>query len=229
MDRAQVIQRLLPRQPDSAYLEIGVQHGYTFDAVHAGLKVAVDPSFAFDVGAATQQPRNSNCRYYEVPSNEYFQSIRAESDLFDVIFIDGLHTFDQTLRDLLSAACCLRGGGVIVVDDVMPVSYASSISDLQHFTRFREATSLTDGSWMGDVYKIPFFVKNFAPLWSYATVIENMEQMVIWKAPSLAQNFEGMSIQSICDLSYSDFVLRKDILNLLPMSEIELVVLGHRD
>ena len=221
MNRAQVIQRLLPSSPDSKYLEVGVQHGYTFHEVKAGLKVAVDPHFAFDVAAMQRDQDRSGCRYHQVTSNDYFNNIWNDGELFDVIFLDGLHTFDQTLKDFLNAIRCVKADGVIVVDDVMPVSYASSISDVDRFQEFRKKRGIEDGSWMGDVFKIPFFVKNYLSLYSYATVEENCAQMVIWQARSDIQNDSSMNVEAICRLEYLDFALRPDILNLMPIAEIE--------
>lgn len=46
---------------------------------------------------------------------------------FDMIFVDGFHTFDQTLLDCYYATRLLRIGGILVIDDValLPVGRAA--------------------------------------------------------------------------------------------------------
>ena len=141
MERHSVIQGILDTfQAPTAYLEIGVSSGSTFHSVEAGRKSAVDPKFAFDVDAA--KASNKNAKYNQVTSDVFFNQIGVD-DKYDVIFIDGLHTFEQTLRDLNNAVTCLREGGVIVIDDVMPDSYASAISDLETMQKYKNVMSIT--------------------------------------------------------------------------------------
>jgi hypothetical protein len=116
--RPQVLQAILDLYREPQYLEIGVSRGDTFHALRAHRKVAVDPRFRFDVVEARQQ--HPEVHYYPVTSDAYFASIVAPSDRFDVIYLDGLHTSDQTLRDLLNAICYLTHDGTIIIDDVVP-------------------------------------------------------------------------------------------------------------
>jgi hypothetical protein len=123
MERSVVIQRLLDLYEAPRYLEIGVDQGTTFHSVHAAAKFGVDVKFAFDLAAATSDIKNHSASYYEMTSDQFFAKTDKSQERFDVIFIDGLHTFDQTLRDLLHASYALADGGIIVVDDVMPTTY----------------------------------------------------------------------------------------------------------
>ena len=107
MERYQVLQGLLALFEAPAYLEVGVDKGETFHGLRAGSKIAVDPTFSFDVDAARQQADNQNCRYFNVTSDQFFQT-EAPVHRFDVIYIDGLHTFEQTLRDFLNATVALN-------------------------------------------------------------------------------------------------------------------------
>ena len=52
MLRSEVNQGIIDLFEDCSYLEIGVSLGVTFDKIIAHRKVAVDPAFAFDAGAA---------------------------------------------------------------------------------------------------------------------------------------------------------------------------------
>ena len=60
---------------------------------------------------------------------------------FDCIFIDGLHTFEQSLKDFYNAWEVLNKGGAVVFHDTNPDNkeYAKSFKD--------------GGQWCGDVYR----------------------------------------------------------------------------
>lgn len=90
--RAEVVQQMLDRFVDPTYLEIGVSFCDTFHAVRAKWKVAVDPAFGF-----TPPPNTPEVRYCAVTSDECFGD-PVVNDVFDVIYLDGLDTFEQTLR-----------------------------------------------------------------------------------------------------------------------------------
>jgi predicted O-methyltransferase YrrM len=53
--------------------------------------------------------------------------LKKEEGTFDMIFVDGFHTFDQTLLDCHYATRLLRVGGVLAIDDValLPVGRAA--------------------------------------------------------------------------------------------------------
>ncbi len=177
MLRADVLGGFLKLHDEPTYLEIGVDTGVTFHALEAKRKIAVDPHFKFIPG-----PSGEAVTYHEVPSDAYFGGLVRASERFDVIYVDGLHTFEQTLRDLLNATEYLADDGVIIVDDVVPSSFSASLPDLAdvEFVRTVMPTE-TDMSYMGDVYKLVFFVQTFMQSWSYATIAENHGQLVMWR------------------------------------------------
>lgn len=227
MDRDRVIQQLLRHFTEPSYLEIGVYMGSTFHSIVAHSKTAVDPDFVFDLEAAEADPEKANCKYFEMSSDAFFSTIAGTVPKFDLVFIDGLHTFDQTLRDLLNSVMLLREGGIIVIDDVMPITFASSISDLVQHINFRAAQEINDGAWMGDVYRLVHFVRHYMPMFSFATVLENHGQCVLWKKPRLL-DIAPLKVEQIARLDYKDFVLQKSALNILPFSEIDAMVAAAR-
>lgn len=219
MQRQDVNQALLNRFSDPSYLEIGVDQGVTFDALTAARKVAVDPKFAFDLAAAQADPDRTTAEYHEMTSDDYFLQIRRPEDMFDLIFIDGLHTFDQTLKDLLNATAAVKPNGIIIVDDVIPNTYAASLPDLELSRRFWAATSNPDGSWMGDVFRLVFFVHHYMPFFRYATVAENHGQMIMWRANSPSPG-PLLDVERIARLEYPQVVLQRDVFNLRPFADI---------
>jgi len=60
---------------------------------------------------------------------------------FDIIFIDGLHIYEQVKKDILNSINCLNDGGIVLVHDCMPDSLAK-----QAVPRFKM-------KWNGDVWK----------------------------------------------------------------------------
>ena len=182
MQRDRVLQGFLDLFKTARYLEIGVDAGVTFHALGASHRVAVDPQFRFDV----PEPRVTPTReYHEVPSDVYFGSRSFDAPKFDVIYLDGLHTFEQILRDLLNAIECLADEGVIVIDDVLPTTFTSSLPNEDDVVMIRALvpSEAADESWMGDVYRVVFFVATFMQGWQFATIQENHGQLVMWRSP----------------------------------------------
>ncbi len=176
--RAQVVRRLLAHYEEPRYLEIGVCTGRTFDRVSATTRVAVDPEFRFD-HAARDEPGTT---YHEITSDEYFGSVVEPGTQFDVIYLDGLHTVEQTLRDLLNALPYLQPRGVIVVDDVRPPTELASIRDRQEFFDVRRAAGRDDEkAWMGDVFRLVWFVDTFLQQLTHRVIANNHGQAVIWR------------------------------------------------
>jgi methyltransferase family protein len=216
MPRHEVVQGLLALFEAPRYLEIGVAKGVTFHAVRAAEKVAVDPRFGFDVGAA--QAANREARYFEVTSDHYFGQIVAPDERFDLVYLDGLHTAEQTLRDLLNALSYLEPVGIVVIDDVKPVTALAAIPERATFARVRDYLGSRDRAWMGDVYKVVYFVDTFLQQLSYRTVAENHGQAVVWQ--QRRGQVRPRTIQEVGTQSFEQLVTDLDTLRITPYEEI---------
>ena len=60
---------------------------------------------------------------------------------FDIVFIDGLHTYEQVKKDILNSVNCLLNEGIILVHDCMPDSLG------------KQAVPRYKMQWNGDVWK----------------------------------------------------------------------------
>lgn len=124
-NRVAVVNHLVAKiGPGCRYLEIGCDQDQLFAAVPLTWKIGVDPV------------RGGNRR---LTSDAFFDS---NTKNFDVIFIDGLHTYEQLHRDVDNALKCLRPGGFIAIHDLIPRSWKE-----EHVPRL-------NGAWTGDVWKV---------------------------------------------------------------------------
>ena len=162
MLRTDVIQALLNAKKKPAYLEIGVEHGQNFFSIKAGSKTAVDPEFGFSFTERLRwiykNPSNLNAKYYEVTSDKYFESGVGAKGM-DVVFIDGLHTYQQSLKDVLNSLSILNDNGVIVMHDCNPPHKAAA-----HPSETKEGAVMANvpgwtGEWCGDVWKTICFLR----------------------------------------------------------------------
>ena len=196
------------------YLEIGVAKGSTFFAVQAAQKEAVDPRFRFD---PTSRKKFSNETYHPITSDQYFQEALRNQDIFDLIFLDGLHTYSQTLRDFLTSQTLAHSRTVWLIDDTVPSDPIAADPDLQRVQAARRMEGhANDQTWMGDVFKVVAFIDAFCPQYTCLT-LEGHGQTVVLPLPRPTQNGCFSSVQEIERLTYVDVLLLRESL-LVPVS-----------
>ena len=125
----------------AVYLEIGVDAGRTLCLARPPtLAIGVDP--AAPAGGAFE----AETRLVALESDAFFASGRAETELagraVDLAFVDGLHHFEQALRDLANVERRAGAGAVVLLHDCLPLDAATA-------SRVRRT-----GFWSGDVWKI---------------------------------------------------------------------------
>ncbi len=219
MLREQVVAGFLALHDAPNYLEIGVHSGLTFHPQKAALKIAVDPKFQFALPVPAVTPE---VEYHEVTSDEYFGRIASPGRKFDVIYVDGLHTAEQTLRDVLNAVECLRDDGVIIVDDVIPSSYGASLPDFEDFLRVRHMIPCeTSGhAWMGDVYRVVFFVETFMQGFEFGVVEENHGQLVMWRKRRSAVDHPSRTLEWVGRLELATMLRHQEDMRRMPYADI---------
>jgi hypothetical protein len=168
------------------YLEIGVCTGKTFFSVDIKYRTGVDPSFQFDHNSFHDEDR---IKLLNLCSDEFFSALPAD-EIYDLIFLDGLHTYDQTYRDFQNALLHSHPDTVLLIDDTWPCDVFSTIRDMSSALKLRQ--SLTRGSdtrWHGDTYKIIPLLALFHTSYQYATIIDRGNpQTLVWrKKPSDAE------------------------------------------
>jgi hypothetical protein len=164
--------------------------------------------------------REVGSEYHELTSDKYFESVPGDDAEFHVIYLDGLHTFEQTLRDLMNALDCLRREGVIVIDDIFPNSYHASLANFHESAAIRDMIGDGDHSWMGDVYRLVYFIQTFLPRFDYASVQDNLGQLVMWRGKRSPGSFVERRVEDISRLEFRHLVMQREAFNFMPNSEI---------
>jgi len=121
--RWDLINYLIKKNKYKNYLEIGCDQNQLFSKVKIVNKIGVDPESGGNIRKT---------------SDDFFLN---NSKKFDIIFIDGLHIYEQVKRDIINSINCLEQNGIILIHDCMPDSLAK-----QAVPRFKM-------KWNGDVWK----------------------------------------------------------------------------
>lgn len=172
LQRAEVINYFITRFGYTRYLEIGVEAGVTFNEVNAPEKTAVDPHFK----VARDLLRGVS---FETTSDAFFDD--NPGAVFDLIFIDGLHTFEQSLRDFIRSLSRISENGLILIDDCYPSDYLASLRDYSLCQKGKSFEGSPDRNWMGDVYKTILFIADYFDSVSLSYINETMGIVAIWK------------------------------------------------
>jgi tetratricopeptide (TPR) repeat protein len=160
--RLAILQRLLRVLDAHRYLEIGVSDGGTFLKLECPTKLAVDPRFQIPGGFFDTEHE----RWFPVTSDAYFegQARWLEENPLDLVFVDGLHTYEQSLKDVQNALRYVRPGGLIVMHDCLPSSEAAAAPTPQEAREIRGLAGKggAGGAWMGDVYRTILHLRSFS-------------------------------------------------------------------
>lgn len=168
LNRIKIIRRLIGVLQARNYLEIGVNNGACFLRVRAEYKMAVDPSFKITPGRKLKyfikNPWNFNNRYFEQTSDDFFSSRKAalESHKPKLVLVDGLHTYEQSLRDVLNSLSFLDDNGIILMHDCNPLTPAAAYP-AESIDEAKKKLVQYSGVWNGDVWKTVVHVRALHP------------------------------------------------------------------
>jgi hypothetical protein len=182
------------------YLEVGVAQGWTLEQVRLPFREGVDPNPMFDVDRLPAQLQMS-----VLTSDAYFAGL-APDVRFDAVFIDGLHHFEQTYRDLCNA---LRhcDDGIVLVDDVVPSDEWSALRDpFECFARRKERGVESD-AWHGDVFRMVPCLRDNHPELSFVTIVTGGNpQLLVWRRQrgTPVRHMGGDTLNDYLSLRYHD-------------------------
>lgn len=141
-------------RPD-VYMEIGVSNGKSLALARKHtIAVGMDPLTGEYGNLVFVSPENSP-KLFKMTSDDFFSSVDVisvmEHPCFDMAFIDGLHIFEQVLRDFINLEKYAHANSVIFIHDCLPVN--SRVAE-----RVRQ-----EAFWIGDVWKIIPCLKELRP------------------------------------------------------------------
>lgn len=113
MKRTDIINDIIKLHGYQSYLEIGVRNkNQNYNNIKCARKMGVDPALHSDKDGI-----------YGTTSDLFFQDTRYT---FDIIFIDGDHTFNQVAKDVNNALMALNHDGCLVLHDCLPKTKAEA-------------------------------------------------------------------------------------------------------
>ena len=121
--RFEIIQKIINKKGFINYLEIGCDQDMNFSKINVKNKTGVDPVSGGNI---------------KLTSDNFFKS---NDKMFDCIFIDGLHTYEQAIKDILNSIKFLVPNGIIILHDCLPNKIWNQVVPRLY------------GHWNGDVWK----------------------------------------------------------------------------
>jgi hypothetical protein len=181
------------------YLEIGIENARTFVNVKADQKVGVDP---FPLMSKNGLPTNAKISILE--SDRFFESNKME---FNFAFIDGLHTWEQTYKDIINTFNHGAKKSVLLIDDVVPCDEFAALRSQIECQVKKKKNAINNNYWMGDVYHVVKVLAKFHPELSFYT-ISNLDEHI--QGLIFRKNFVGeIQLQDLemlsREISHDDF------------------------
>lgn len=139
----------------ASYVEIGLGHGRSLALAGPETKaIGIDPYQGFWERLNYVCP-HSPATLFPLTSDDFFKQYdlreAIERQNFDLGFIDGLHLFEQALKDFINLERYARKDSVILIHDCLPI--APIVAERDRCTGF----------WTGDVWRIIPCLKTFRP------------------------------------------------------------------
>lgn len=191
MTRTEIINNLIEINGYTKYLEIGVDNP---DVNFYKIK-------CFDITGVDPNPKSKTT--FIKTSDEFFNINKRE---FDLIFIDGLHHYEQVIKDIKNALHCLSPNGIIVVHDCNPTTEAM------------QAVPRAQGIWTGDVWRAWLYYRSNPEL--------NMRVLDTDYGVGIIQKGKAEHVYNYNyeKMSYAEFnQIKKTALNLIPVEEDKLI------
>ena len=179
------INKAIMTKRDCKYLEIGVHNNDVFNSIPLPMKnkFGVDPL------------EGGNFR---MTSDKFFSNNKIK---FEVIYIDGLHQYEQCQNDIINSLKFLNDGGIIIIHDLLPKNYLEEHIPQKYY------------SWTGDVWKVAVELSESNNI---DFRIINIDMGIGIAKPK--GNYEYKKIPKLKDMNYENFL---NYYNRLPIISCE--------
>lgn len=187
--RDQIIQETINRKEYKSYLEIGCDQNQVFSKIKIEKKIGVDPVFGGTI-------RDTSDNFFKK------NNIR-----FDIIFIDGLHEYDQVKKDINNSLSFLNNNGVIFLHDCMPRGF------------IYQAVPRARGAWNGDVWKNIVETRTKIEIDTYVIHADQGIAVILKRSN---KNLLKLNVNNFKKLKYKDFYYNyKKYLNVINYEDIK--------
>ena len=170
--RLDLINHIKKKKKLKNYLEIGCDQNQVFDHVDVESKIGVDPSSGGN---------------FRGTSNDFF---RSNNKKFDCIFIDGLHEYDQVIKDIKNSLKCLLPGGYVMLHDCLPNKNSAQLVPRCRY------------KWNGDVWKAIVEVRTWNEYETITCLVDEGISIIQKKKNS---NILDMNIKNFKNMKFSFF------------------------
>ena len=189
--RNEIIQNIINTRNYKSYLEIGCDRNENFSKIDIDHKVGVDPE------------RGGTLR---MTSDEFFGK---NKDSFDLIFLDGLHTYEQTIKDIDNSLSTINENGVIFIHDCLPKKI------------WNQVVPRIYGHWNGDVWKAIVQARTYDHADTY-TCIADHGIVIIFKRKN--SNLLKLEKKNFKNLKFSDYFNNHEkFMNLIDHKDIDKI------
>lgn len=203
----------------SSYVEIGLGHGRSLALAGSNtVTIGIDPyqgaweklNYVCPNGPATLFPLTSDDFF----AHHDLRTVIGQ-ETFDLAFIDGLHLFEQALKDFINLERYAGKNSVILIHDCLPI--APIVAERERCTGF----------WTGDVWRIIPCLKAFRPDLEIVTiptkpsglgVVTNLDAT----STVLADNYDEIVHYYLSLNCPADFNRLRVICNVVPANEESL-------
>ena len=189
--RTKIIQEIINHRNYKSYLEVGCDNDENFSKIQIVNKIGIDPL------------KGGTLR---MTSDEFF--IKNDQS-FDIIFLDGLHTYEQTIKDINNGLKFLNTNGVIIIHDCLPKKIWNQIVPRLY------------GHWNGDVWKAIVHSRTYEHADTY-TCIADHGLGVIFKRKN--RNKLNINQTNFKKLKFADYYKNhRQYMNVIKYEDLEKV------
>ena len=186
--RYDIINKIIIKRNYTSYLEIGCFKDETFNQINIKKKIGVDPV------------SGGNLR---MTSDQFF---RENKEKFDLIFIDGLHVYEQVIKDIFNSIKVLKENGIILVHDCLPRKLW-----------YQTPTRMSD-TWNGDVWKAIVECRTLENIDTYTCLAD--EGIGVIKVQK-NNNPLNLNLSNFKNLKYKEYYTnRESLMNIISVEKL---------
>ena len=186
--RYDIINKIIIKRNYTSYLEIGCFKDETFNQINIKKKIGVDPV------------SGGNLR---MTSDQFFIENKEK---FDLIFIDGLHVYEQVIKDIFNSIKVLKENGIILVHDCLPRKLW-----------YQTPTRMSD-TWNGDVWKAIVECRTLENIDTYTCLADEGIGVIKVKKNNNPLN---LNLSNFKNLKYKEYYTnRESLMNIISVEKL---------